>query len=330
VHPFTDDPESQVRRHGELELLRRIREWLGTANPAPPRGMGDDTAVLPVPTDGDSLLLTNDSLLWNQHFDEFTEPEAAGAKLLKRNLSDIAGMGGVPHHAILALAASPNLSLAWLERFFRGLAACAREYDCEVNGGDLAEAPGTDSFLGTLSLLGSATRPLLRKGGDLDSWIWVTGSLGGSRAGHHLSFRPRLEEGAWLAAREDVVAMMDLTDGLAKDLPALVADGLQAQVDLAFLPLSEAARATAQDTGETEVFHAFTDGEDYELLFLTRPGTDYRAFEQAWRDRFTLPVTPIGNLVLAPPMEDSVPKIIGLDGRPLFAGAGYQHFGSSG
>ena len=325
VQPFAENPEDRIDRIGEKRLLSFIREWLGAACPPDPRGIGDDAAVLPRP-DRARMLLTNDGLVWGRHFDETASPAAAGAKLLKRSLSDIAAMGGLPLHAVLAIAAGGDLSLRWLGEFFAGLAECARAHGCEINGGDLSGAD-SGTFAANLTLLGECDRPVPRKGGVPGSWIWATGSLGGSILGHHLSFEPRLAEGAWLAADGGATALMDLTDGLAVDLPEMIPDGLQARIDLAFVPVSDAARAAAQDTGRPAVWHACTDGEDYELAFFTPPGTDPVAFEAAWKNRFPTPLAPIGTLEKAPPSNGSTPaKVVGLDGNELFGRDGFEHF----
>lgn len=327
VTPFAEQDSDRIDRFGEAQLLRFVREWLGDSCPPCPRGIGDDVAVLPPGGDGERFLLTNDSLVWGRHFDETAGPGAAGRKLLKRNLSDIAAMGGRPAHAVLGLCCGGDVSLAWLTRFFTGLGAEAVRWNCEINGGDLAQS-GDGTFAATLALLGRCGHPVPRNGGETDSWIWVTGSLGGSILGHHLDFEPRLAEGRWLSEGGETLAMMDLTDGLAHDLPEMVPPGLQARLDLAFVPISDGARASAQDSGKPAVWHAFTDGEDYELAFVTRAGIDPTRFEARWRERFPgTPLAPVGTFVTAPPTNGSTPpKVAGLDGQALFGGAGFEHF----
>lgn len=326
MEPFAQDPSDRIDRFGEKELLRSVRGWLGRSCPPAPRGLGDDTAILPLPP-GEHLLLTNDSLVWNRHFDFTAAAGAAGRKLLKRNLSDIAAMGGRPLHAVLAIACGGNLSRSWLAGFFHGLGEEALRWGCEINGGDLAGAD-EGTFVSTVTLLGSAERPLPRQGGARGSWIWITGSLGGSIAGHHLSFTPRLAEGRWLAAQPEVRAAMDLTDGAARDLPEMIPPGLRARIDLAFAPVSDAARAAAQDSGKPAPWHAFTDGEDYELAFITDPASDPTAFEARWKEAFpTVPLAPVGTLEPAPSGNGAGPaRLVGMDGEPLFADGGFEHF----
>jgi thiamine-monophosphate kinase len=195
VHPFTHIPAKAVSSLGEENLIRAIRRWLGNASPRAPFGIGDDCAVLPA-TRGRQLI-TVDPVIYGRHFDDSVPPEAVGAKLLKRNLSDIAAMGGRPVAAVLAITLDAAVSARWLERFYRGLAAAARTYRVAIVGGDVAEGRGT--VAASLTLLGTATGPriLTRTGARAGDWIYVTGVLGRSRTtGHHYRFTPRLAEGA--------------------------------------------------------------------------------------------------------------------------------------
>ena len=124
--PFTSIRADSVLARGELQLIACIRRWLGRSSPESPFGIGDDCAVIP-PTKK-HLLITTDPVIYGRHFDDTLSPRAVGAKLLKRNLSDIAAMGGRPRTAVISLALAPETSLAWLRGFYLGLAACARLY----------------------------------------------------------------------------------------------------------------------------------------------------------------------------------------------------------
>ncbi len=281
MHPFSDHPADTIASLGEQKLLARIRRWLGSAMPPPPHGMGDDCAVLPgpiAPRRGHSPLVTVDPVIYGEHFDDAVSPRAAGQKLLSRNLSDIAAMGGRPTAAVLSLALDPRTRLDWLEAFYRGLAATARRHGVPLVGGDLATHHG--GLVSSLTLLGETTtrRALTRTGAKIGDFIAVTGVLGGSLAsGHHWKFTPRLAEGAWLAARSEVVAMLDVSDGLAKDIRALLPARAQPLLFPDLIPRRPGCDLRA----------ALTDGEDYELLFALR-GRPARlqAFAAAWRKKF--------------------------------------------
>jgi thiamine-monophosphate kinase len=296
MHPFTKRHSDSVSALGEMRLIASIRRWLGGVCPPPPFGIGDDCAVLP--GNPRRQLITTDPVIYGRHFDDSVAPRAVGEKLLKRNLSDLAAMGARPTAAVIALALDPRVRTSWLEDFYRGLAAAARRYGVSVVGGDVAQA---DGFLGAfLTLFGEAAGPrvLLRTGARPGDWIYVTGTLGGSRLGHHWRFTPRLPEGEWLARRPEVRAMMDVSDGLAKDLQALTPPRTWPAIEAAAVPVSSAARRSAARTGRSPLHHALCDGEDYELLFAVAGRATGALFERAWRRRFPRTrLTRLGRLV---------------------------------
>ena len=316
MHPFTKHHPDSVAALGETRLIASIRRWLGGVSPPAPFGIGDDCAVLG--GNPRRQLITTDPVIYGRHFDASVPPRAGGGKLLKRNLSDLAAMGARPTAAVVALALDPRVRTSWLEDFYRGLAAVARRYGVSVVGGDVAQG---DGFFGAfLTLLGEAAGPriLLRTGARSGDWIYVTGMLGGSQLGHHWRFMPRLAEGAWLARRRAVRAMMDVSDGLAKDLPALTPAGTWPAISAAAVPISAAARTVAARTGRSPLHQALCDGEDYELVFAVAGRAAGTALERAWRRRFPrIRLTLIGRFIVAgQPAEGSV---------DLAALHGYEH-----
>jgi thiamine-monophosphate kinase len=275
VHPFTRHLSQSVSSLGEEKLIQQIQRWLGSASPRAPFGIGDDCAVLR-PSRGRQLI-TVDPVIYPRHFNDGVSPRDVGAKLLKRNLSDLAAMGGRPTAAVLALTLAPSVKLGWIEQFYRGLAACARHYSVSIVGGDIAQAD--DALAASLTLLGEATGPrtITRRGARPGDWIYVTGEIGGSlRSGHHYSFAPRLREGAWLARRAEVRAMMDVSDGLAKDLHALTPPRTVPALSAQSLPRRRGVSVRA----------ALTEGEDYELVLIVSCDAKTDAFEGAWKKQF--------------------------------------------
>jgi thiamine-monophosphate kinase len=272
--PFSRTRRGSVSSIGEERLIRSIRRWLGRASPPAPAGIGDDCAVL-APARGRELL-TVDAVVRGVHFTDRTPPREAGAKLFKRNLSDIAAMGGRPRAAVVALALDGRVSLGWLGDFYRGMARESLRHGVPIVGGDVTRLDG--SFVATLALTGESTaRVLTRTGSRPGDWIYVTGLLGRSLpTGHHLRFAPRLAEGRWLAGRGEVRAMLDISDGLAKDVNALAGPGMSPALYAAMLP----RRAGATVRG------ALCDGEDYELVLGVAAGSDRAALERAWRRAF--------------------------------------------
>ena len=303
MHPFAPGPGDRVDTIGEGGLIAAIRGWLGDVCPPAPAGIGDDCAVLP-PT-RHRQLLTVDPVIFGRHFDAAVPAAAVGAKLLKRNLSDIAAMGGKPRLAVVSLCLDRATRIRWLRDFHRGLAATARRFGVALVGGDVAEAPSV--LIATLTLLGEAGSPrvLTRVGARVGDRIAVTGRLGGSlRSGHHHRFIPRLEEGRWLAGRPEIRSMMDVSDGLGKDLGALTPPGARAVLDPGAVPRRRGCSLQA----------AIGDGEDYELLCTISARADLAGLQREWRRRFpSVPLTVIGKFARRP-AESAATETLGASG----------------
>lgn len=224
-------------------------------------GVGDDCAVLAGDSPRHSLLFKTDIVVEGVHFTRTAKPELIGRKALARALSDLAAMGAQPLAAVLTLGVPPGESVPRLQRIYHGLTRLAGQ--CKVNlvGGETTRA--RELFL-NVALLGECPdyAPLLRSGAQPGDLLFVTGRLGGTQARHHLTFTPRLAEGEWLARHRLASAMMDLSDGLAADLPRLEqASKIEARLDEKAIP----RRAGCS------LRQALNDGEDYELLFTASP-----------------------------------------------------------
>ena len=283
--PFCPEkPGLQISALGEVSLIHQINLWLGEVSPNAPYGMGDDCAVLTPPKNSYSII-TTDALTWGKHFDDSVSAEQAGSKLIKRNLSDIAAMGGKPESAVLALLCGPDLSQEWLKAFFAGIKQTCLEYDVRLVGGDVSSI-ASQQFSSVLTLTGSCLQPVLRGQTQVGDYICVTGSLGGSLREKHYAFKPRLAEGAWLAKSGFCSAMMDITDGLAKDLPSLLSDETAAALNLDAIPLSDCAMELADALNTDPIASAFVDGEDYELLVTIRKDCDIEQLKADWCARF--------------------------------------------
>jgi len=309
---FSTNQAETIAHLGELSLIKAIQSWLGEANPPAPAGIGDDCAVIKKTSNHDQLL-TTDCVAYKRHFDASASPEAVGEKLIKRNLSDIAAMGGTPGPALLALFAGGDLKAEWLQKFYEGIASAALRYGTRLIGGDVCEGE-PETFCATLTLLGEAQTPVLRRAAEPGDTLWVTGALGGSILGHHLSFEPRLAEGLWLAQTGFAHAMIDITDGLAKDLPSLLPEGTAAFLNLETIPLSKAAHTLSKETKKPALEHAFCDGEDYELCFALDHEADIERFKEAWKNTFSTPLTCIGTVKTR---EGGAPLVDAATEKPL-------------
>lgn len=321
MHPFSDNPDKTVARLGEKHLLKEVRTWLGDAAPPAPYGMGDDCAEIP-DTSPPQRLITTDSVVYRRHFDDSAAPAKVGEKLLKRNLSDIAAMGGTPTRAVIAGFLPRATRLDWLEACLRGIARCALENGVLVIGGDLAESDADLAL--NLTLLGTGERFLHRTGGRIGDWICVTGPLGGSLRGRHLDFTPRLQEGRLLAAHGGIRACIDISDGLFIDLLNLLPDNCSAALESQAVPVHDDAGAAATTSGKPPLWHALNDGEDHELLFVAAPmsSSDWAAFTGEFAGLGLATPICIGKLVT----KGEHPVFDAESGQLLEDLRGYDHF----
>lgn len=272
-----------LRDIGEDALIARLLRGF----PGGPRlavGPGDDCAVVDNGR-GPLRLLKTDAVVEGVHFLPDAPPEKVGWKAVARVLSDFAAMGGAPEHLLVTVAVDPARPVAWLDGLYRGIRKCLATHGGVLAGGETTRLPG--GALISVAGEGRVERRhlVLRSGGKPGDLLLVTGRLGGSITGKHLSFTPRLAEAAWLVRHLRPSAMMDLSDGLAMDLPRLAAaSGCGFQ--LGEVP---ATRGCSQAS-------ALGDGEDYELL-LSVPPRRWKSAAAAWTAAFPkLPLTVIGHL----------------------------------
>ncbi len=333
-------PHGSEQRHGgELELIEAIRKRShpGGQLRGVTLGIGDDCAILQVPTEHE-LLVTTDFSLEGRHFLRELHPaRSVGHRCLARGLSDLAAMGAEPLAGFLSLALPAGMrrsarGRSWVTTFLDGLLALARVTKTPLAGGDTAAAPG-EQVIADIVLTGSApnSTSLRRSGARAGDLLYVTGALGGAAAEFarlqqlprvfrraavegdypHLFPQPRLRAGWTLRSRGLAVAAIDVSDGLSTDLHHLcTASGVGAVVDAAGIPVHPLA--TPEPDGGLHL--ALHGGEDYELLFAARPSV------RMPKRVGDVPVHRIGRFTRAKDV------LLELDGRtePLAAG-GWEH-----
>ncbi len=229
--------------------------------------IGDDAALLA--DGGKGILLAADTVVEGSHcLGGRGAAEILARKVVRANLSDIAAMGGIPESLLLNMV----LPLTKAEEAARLILGIVAE---ECNQYNVALAGGDTVCAGELIILAASVtgRPIdqaiTRAGAQLDDLIVVTGELGGSILGRHADFKPRLEEAKELVAHGPPSAMVDISDGLLRDLAnILTASQKGAHILAEKIPVSQAAMRLAQDgSSKSALEHAFFDGEDFELLF---------------------------------------------------------------
>ena len=283
----------------EFELISRLMPSL-PGNPSLVTGAGDDCAVIDLGIPGDLVLFKTDAVVEGIHFTRETPPEKIGRKALARCLSDIAAMAGTPVAALVTIALPTDYDPEFITSVYRGLNELAQANGVAVAGGETTTNP--ERLLISISLLGTIRRgkQILRSGAKAGDAIFVTGELGGSLAGKHLDFEPRLAEARWLAEHFTVHAMMDLSDGLAGDLRHILqASRVGAELLKSAVPVSRAAKLRAKEgsAAKPAFVAALGDGEDFELLF-TLPGKHAVKLVDAWKKEFpALKLSCIGKIV---------------------------------
>lgn len=297
--------------YSEDSLLDIIDHFFPCTHSSLLLGRGDDCAILPA---HGPLCLSTDVFSENSHFRRaYFRPEEIGYKALAVNISDIAACGGRPLAFSLGLSLPPDMERVEIEALFSGMAGLARQYDLALSGGDLSradslqlcltiwgDAPDTP-FLRRGCQSGdclfvlepeSALSPLIFSRPDFSR-------LGLARLGcellekygrgierdfpaacaAHLRPVPCVAQGRVLAelARDFPAArihLMDMSDGLARDLPRLLGDTSGADIVLApeILHPEILRYARKQNTPESwAVEYAVGGGEDYCLLGACAP-----------------------------------------------------------
>ena len=263
-----------------------VRNWIAALGRQPSTGirhaLGHDCAVLSSFRRNLDLVLKTDAVVEGVHFSRSTPAPLIGRKALARGLSDLAAAGATPRAALITIGCPNPRSAARILQAYRGISRLAKKLHLPIVGGETVR---TRQLLLSISLLGTVPKKTSpsRSGAKPGDTLFVTGKLGGSWPRRHLTFTPRLPEGHWLARNKFPSAMLDLSDGLGADLPRLArASRIGFTIHPDQLPLS--AHATPR--------HAFTRGEDYELLFSV-PKKRISALLRQWP--FSTPLTPIGS-----------------------------------
>lgn len=285
----------------EFGFIDHIRERFGSLPDNGFEGIGDDCAVLPL-GGGESLLFTADLLTEGVHFLRRTiSARELGAKSLAVNLSDIAAMGGRPVATLLSIALPADAAGAWAEEFMEGYRSLSEEFGVALIGGDTTASEGGVTV--NVTAIGRAADSCIkrRSGARPGDVLLTAGVLGESGAGLHdllegrcdtphaavhRSPRPQVAEGLWLGTRDEVTAMMDLSDGLASDVRHIMERSeVGADIDLERIPAAPGV----------DLRTAACAGEDYKLL-LCASEAGAEGLIEAFRTRFGTPLYPIGRI----------------------------------
>ncbi|PTN36106.1 thiamine-phosphate kinase [Desulfonatronum sp. SC1] len=275
----------------EDAFLELIDSFFPNSHHRLPLGRGDDCAVINCK---ESLCVSSDLFLQDVHFRmAYFAPEDIGYKALAVNISDIAAMGAKPLGFVLNLMAPGHLERGFWEAFFRGMAELAAEHDLYLAGGDLSVAP----YLGVVVTIwgerlegGRLLRRVQARPGDV---LFLVGEIGLARLGltlleggvnpktskndstpadypiavqAHLRPFMQVSTATALSRTPEVRGMMDVSDGLARDLPRFLGPELGCALSLPLETLHPELRLFARKSGMDAAEWAVLGGEDYALL----------------------------------------------------------------
>lgn len=327
-------------------LVAAIRKVLSAEGPGVAVGVGDDAAVVRGSSVLIDVVLTADMLVEGVHFDRaLSSPRDLGYKAIVVNVSDVAAMAASARYALVSLALTPDVEPAWVMELYGGMLSACDEYALSLVGGDLSR--GRQSVI-AVTVSGEVERgkAVLRSGARVGDRIVVTGSLGASAGGLAVARasgpsrvtalstvwgrallqaheRPVARVGeAQTLAQAGATAMMDLSDGLAKDLSRLCAEsGVGARVRLADIPVDPALEELARVVPVVPLTLALSGGEDYELVATL----DEAAVEPARRslaERYGVPLTEVGEII-----KEGLVAVDPSGGESPLEPKGWDHFG---
>lgn len=285
----------------EDEVLACLARHFPARHPALLLGRGDDCALF---KNAGPLCVSSDIFLENTHFRRsYFLPEEIGHKALAVNLSDLAGCGARPLAFSLNLVLPAWVDLEFLDKFFRGMATLANEYNLPLLGGDISAG---QEFCSCITIYGTCfdEEAFLARGGAMPGdVIFVVGEPGLARIGleelelsgraalsqwpeschAHLTPRPQVAAGLVLARaglHARLPALMDISDGITRDLPRLLGQGGEdgsrkarygASLWIEKAALHPEAIRHAALHGRDAIGETLLGGEDYALLGACAP-----------------------------------------------------------
>ncbi len=326
--PQSPRPHQSLGPGDEFDTIRLLMERWGDLA----ADIGDDAAVLSSATAnvhaGRQIVVSTDACIDGAHFREgWLTPHEVGARAVAAALSDLAAMGARADALLLSFVV-PELWRSRLGDVADGIGDVLRPTGARIIGGNLSRG---DAFGITTTVIGSAVRPVSRRGAKPGDRLLVTGTLGGPGAalaawnagGRATGWArdrfaapvPRFAEGARLAA-VGVEAMLDISDGLAADARHLAAaSSMRLRIDASRVPAGAGVTA----------LEALASGEEYELLVAASPAVA-ATLQLDWSLHSRVALTDIGEVVEQ--CTGGTVEIVGLadiDRRVEFV-PGHDHF----
>ncbi|MDK2372874.1 MAG: thiamine-phosphate kinase, partial [Candidatus Korarchaeota archaeon] len=246
-------------------------------------------------------------------------------KALAVNISDICAMGAKPIGFFLNLIFSEKISKEFLKGLFSEMSTLCNTLGIVLAGGDISRGP----ILGLSITIWGESRSYLKRSPKPGDLLFVVGEIGLSKTGffvleecrdlkdefpvsvrHFLRPPIFVEEALNIANFNGVHALMDISDGLIKDLHRFVGNNLGTKLFSESFSVHEEIKKIASIANLNPLEIMLSGGEDYALL-----GSVGREYLDKLKKM--VPIRVIGEVVLR--------KGIWLDDKPLEV-SGFDHF----
>lgn len=300
---------------GEDGLIEEIRRMAPGGGPEVAAGIGDDAAAIRK-EGGGFMLAAVDMLVENIHFTRAMSFFDTGRKAMAVNLSDIAAMGGSPRYALTSIGISEKDTAEDIRKLYEGMISEAEKFGAVIVGGDTNRSP--ECLVVDVCVIGEAGEEdlCLRTGAKPGDSVFVTGSLGHSalalKKGEYFHAVPRVKEAKALLSITRPTAMIDISDGLAKDIRRLCkSSGAGAEIFAENIP---AAPGASLET-------ALVGGEDFELLFTAPAGAEEKLLSE-FAKKTGVELSLIGKIT----GKDGGVCLTGKNNRKTPLEGGYEHF----
>jgi len=188
--------------------------------------IGDDAAVI------GNTLYSMDAFFEDVHYKrKWMSLAQIGRKAMLINLSDAIAMNAQPQYALVTVSIPQDMTEAQIDELIKSMEDTAKEYDCEIIGGDTI---GGDKLHLSITIISKSDTPLLRRGLKKGDLLAYTGTLGQSKRDLDALFKgesiapdsrflePTLRADFISKARPFLRTGMDISDGLYCDTNKLL------------------------------------------------------------------------------------------------------------
>ncbi len=283
----------------ESDLIARILSGTEKMHSRILIGPGDDSAIF----ENKKTAISTDLTIENVHFcRNWVNLDEVGYRAVMVAVSDLAAMASNPFGVLISLALPEENAVRITEELGDGIRRALRKIGATLIGGDLSRSPGP--IIIDVVVLGEINDLITRRGIRPGDDIWVTGVLGGSSAavktwlaggvpenGLRETFaKPpfRVREAQWLVKNAGIRTMIDLSDGLLRDLSHL------AQASKVGIVLESDVIPLHPDLDVDDALSlGISGGEDYELCLVSKKGA-LDPFLEKFRDEFDISMTKVG------------------------------------